>query len=350
MDCRALIDWFHQEKREFPWRIEPTPYRVWVSEVMLQQTQASVVIPYFEKWMERFPTIEELAKSPVEEVIKMWEGLGYYSRARNLHAGARTVWEKFGGVLPSSQENLALIKGLGPYSIGAIRSFAFHEKAPAVDGNVLRVTARYFGLEDDISKTSTQRKIRDRVMDLLPDEEHWIVNEALIELGATVCGKKPQCAACPLQKTCAGYRDGTAHALPRKSARTAITPLFRMVPVIMSDQHLLMRKGRKGEIMEDLYEFPFFETDEAGISSEELLYRIGEELALTPCLVTLLPIVSQSFTKYRVKLQPHVFRQEELTPVPGYEWISREDLRRAALSSGHRKILAHARAVWLAFD
>ncbi|NGX59959.1 MAG: Adenine DNA glycosylase [Chlamydiae bacterium] len=142
----TLKHWFKEEKRNFPWRIAPNPYTVWISEVMLQQTRAAVVIPYFERWMKRFPSIQSLADATVDEVIKMWEGLGYYSRARALHEGARYVVAHYHGKLPSSLQLLQKIKGLGPYTIGAIQSFAFHQKAPAVDGNVMRVISRLYPL------------------------------------------------------------------------------------------------------------------------------------------------------------------------------------------------------------
>ena len=141
----SLRSWFQNNKRTLPWREEnPIPYRVWVSEVMLQQTQVSVVIPYFERWMERFPTLESLAKGSIDEVIKLWEGLGYYSRARNLHSGAQFVYEQFDGVIPSDTASLQLIQGLGPYTVAAIQTFAFRQKTAPVDGNVIRVLSRYF--------------------------------------------------------------------------------------------------------------------------------------------------------------------------------------------------------------
>ena len=156
-----LKRWFLDQKRDFPWRENPSPYAVWVSEVMLQQTQAAVVISYFERWMQRFPTIQALADAPLEDVIKEWEGLGYYARARNLHAGARYVVENYEGQLPANAEQLYKIKGLGHYTVGAILSFAFQQRKAAVDGNVLRVLARYYGITDDIGKSATVKKCKD---------------------------------------------------------------------------------------------------------------------------------------------------------------------------------------------
>ena len=185
LDFYPLKKWFLIEQRDLPWRKINDPYAIWISEIMLQQTQVAVVIPYYLKWMQRFPTIQALAEAESDEVIKMWEGLGYYSRARNLHAGARYLIEFFGGILPNNESDLAKIKGLGPYTIGALLSFAFHQKKAAVDGNVMRVMARCYELDDDIAKSKTQKKIRHLVEEILPEDESWIVNEALIELGAT---------------------------------------------------------------------------------------------------------------------------------------------------------------------
>jgi len=174
-EIQALKRWFLEVQRDFPWREDPSPYRVWVSEVMLQQTRAEVVVPYFERWMARFPTVEVLAEAPLDEVIKLWEGLGYYSRARNLHQGAQQIVRDYGGKLPNSADKLKKIKGIGPYTVGAILSFAFHQKVPAVDGNVLRVMSRYQRIEEDIAKQKTVKMIGQRVAEILPEKEPRIV-------------------------------------------------------------------------------------------------------------------------------------------------------------------------------
>src|ERR1700722_10190653 len=179
-DIDSLKDWFVREKRDLPWRENPSPYAVWISEVMLQQTQASVVIPYFERWMARFPTVAVLAEASQGEVIKMWEGLGYYSRVRHLHQAAKDLMYRYAGDLPRTREGLEGIKGIGPYTRGAILSFAFHQKAAAVDGNVLRVLARYFAIEEEIEKA--KKSITELTESILPEEEPWIVMEGLIEL------------------------------------------------------------------------------------------------------------------------------------------------------------------------
>jgi A/G-specific adenine glycosylase len=334
VNWEPLTEWFLDEKRDLPWRNNPSPYRVWISEVMLQQTQVSVVIPYFERWMARFPTIESLAQASTDEVIKLWEGLGYYSRARNIHEAARFVLEFHQGILPSSKEELSKIKGLGPYTVGAIQSFAFKMKAAAVDGNVVRVLSRYFHIEEDISKGKTVQNMRELLEEKLPDIEPWIVSEALIELGATICQKKPRCDVCPLKRMCKGYRNGVAHELPVKSAKIKYEKLFRVVGVVNHGDYYLVRRGEKGQIMSDLFEFPYLEDVKDGFESE-----FKKKFGLSLKLVHEFPKVSQSFTRFRVELTPLHFRAKDKIPVEGYEWLTLQELHNLAFSSGHRKIL-----------
>jgi A/G-specific adenine glycosylase len=334
VNWKSLREWFLDEKRDLPWRDNPSPYQVWISEVMLQQTQVSVVIPYFERWMKRFPTIQSLAKASLDEVIKIWEGLGYYSRARNIHEAAKYVLEVHQGVLPSSKEELTKIKGLGPYTVGAIQSFAFKMKSAAVDGNVVRVLSRYFHIEEDISKGKTVQNMREMLEEKLPDDEPWVVSEALIELGATVCQKKPRCDICPLRRACKGYRQGVAHELPVKSAKVKYEKLYRVVGVVNCGDHFLVRKGEKGEIMSDLYEFPYLEGDKSGLD-KTLKVKFGLSLKF----VSEYPKVSHSFTRFRVELTPLHYHAKVKIPVEGYEWRTLQELHHLAFSSGHRKIL-----------
>ena len=338
-----LQKWFLLQRRELPWRQipAPSPYAVWVSEVMLQQTQVAVVVPYFERWMQRFPTIESLAKAPIEEVIKEWEGLGYYSRARNLHNGAQHVLENFGGVLPASAEALQKIKGLGPYTVGAILNFAFHQRVPAVDGNVQRVITRYNNITDDICKSKTIKEIYQAVESILPEQEPWIISEALIELGATICGRRPRWSECPLKNGCKGYLSGNADQLPVKSVKTTTTLLYRSVAVIIANHHVLVRQGAKGKVMADLYEFPYFEHDEAVVSQKETTKQIGKKLGLKVCWDQKLPEVQHSFTRYRATLFPSIYKtsDDEILAIEDHEWHSIKSLGSLPFSSGHRRIL-----------
>lgn len=337
MDLPKIKKWFLTEKRDLPWRINPSPYSVWVSEIMLQQTQASVVIPYFLSWMKKYPNIKSLAEAPIEEVIKMWEGLGYYSRARNLHAGAKYIVDHHKGEFPTSEEEIRKIKGIGPYTLGAILGFAFHQKRAAVDGNVLRVLARYFQIEEDIKKSSTVKKMQTLMHAILPDFEPWIINEALIELGATICQKKPQCSKCPLKSTCKGYINHQAEFLPVKSKGPKTEYLSRFVTVINHDNYYLLRKGQPGEIMQDLYEFPYFDSLPKGTSIKNLILKTH---GLQVEKVKDLPNVSHSFTRYQVELTPTLFHSSSKNEIDKFIWVSKPELIKLPFSSGHRKILS----------
>lgn len=337
-DHESLKHWFLQEQRDLPWRHNPTPYSVWVSEVMLQQTQVSVVIPYFERWMKRFPTIHELANAKLDEVIKLWEGLGYYSRARNLLEGARYVLENYHGNLPSTADELKKIKGLGPYTIGAILSFAFHKRTSAVDGNVIRVLCRYYQVAEDIAKPKTIEKIRKLADSLLPEEEPWIINEALIELGATICSKKAKCQTCPLNRSCSSYIQRTVEELPFKSQKIQTQKLFRTVAVLEFDKKILVKRGKKGEIMSDLHEFPYFETNSAKALSKKDLQSKLESWNLKVSAPQKMPIVKHSFTRYQVQLTPIYFKCQTNPIIDDYLWLTYEELNQLAFSSGHRRI------------
>ncbi len=339
LDCKSLKKWFLEHKRELPWREDPSPYAVWVSEVMLQQTQVQVVMPYFERWMQRFPSIAHLASASLDEVIKLWEGLGYYSRARNLHAGAQYIVEHHAGILPSTYEALAKIKGLGPYTIGAILSFAYRQRVSAVDGNVLRVIARYCALPDDIAKGTSQRKFREIAQVLLPEHEPWIISEALIELGATVCQKKPKCAHCPLQRTCQAFARGLQDELPKKTRDSRSEAIFRSVAILIGKGHVLVRRAQKGEIMSDLHEFPYFETDSQGMTSRMLIKHVQNNFQIKATETQVLPVVTHSFTRYQVTLYPIVLACTSTPQVVGYNWVPMEQLKTLAYSSGHRRIL-----------
>ena len=238
----ALHEWFFHNRRDFPWRSHPTPYRVWISEVMLQQTRASVVVSYFNRWMELFPNVQALATAPLDEVIKAWEGLGYYSRARNLHAAAQQIVLQFEGKIPETRAELSQLKGLGPYTIGAILSFGFHQRAAAIDGNAMRVLSRYFSIEESLDKAKTRQLIAQKGEEILDEKTPWITAEALIELGASLCAPRPHCEECPLRTECRGFQNGKAPYLPNKKEPDPIASLFRVVPVVVSKEKVLLKR------------------------------------------------------------------------------------------------------------
>jgi A/G-specific adenine glycosylase len=326
----ALKNWFLEVRRDLPWRKEPTPYAVWVSEIMLQQTQVSVVVDYFLRWMARFPTIAVLAVASQEEVIKMWEGLGYYSRARNLHAAAQDLVAGHHGQLPETAAALSRIQGIGPYTVGAILSFAFRKKAAAVDGNVIRVLTRYFGMQDDVQKSSTVKKIWGIASEILPEEEPWLIVEGLIELGATVCKREAQCQDCPIRSGCTAFRQEMQSVLPINSKKRESTSLARTVFVIEHEGHFLLKKAEEGKVMAGLYEFPYSEGKKGKIPCGWKVKKIKS-----------LPLVDHSFTRYRVRLHPTLWRAEDKFSADAHEWISWKEIGQLPFSSGHRKIMKH---------
>jgi A/G-specific adenine glycosylase len=301
---------------------------------MLQQTRSSVVIPYFDRWMRLFPDPFTLAAAPLEQVIKAWEGLGYYSRARHLHEGAKQIVKQFGGTLPHQREELAKIKGLGIYTINAILSFAFHQRAAPVDGNVIRVLSRYFLIEDDIGKQTTKKQIQEKADQLLDTKKPWITAEALIELGATVCQTKPLCDFCPLQGSCLALKQNRTEDLPLKTKEQIVTILARSVAVIEHQGALLLRKGGPKRVMADLYEFPYFEGLEL-----PLITHLKNTFELETLFIRSLPFVQHRFTRYAAHLFPIHLQALSRPSIADFEWISLERIQQLPFSAGHRRIL-----------
>ena len=303
---------------------------------MLQQTQVSVVIPYFERWMELFPTLQDLATARIDEVIKAWEGLGYYSRARNLHAGAQEIMAEYDGQFPSTKEELLKIKGLGSYTAGAIMAFAYQEKAAAVDGNVRRVLARYYATEENIDLPRVQKQIEEQVYAMLPDTDPHHVMEGLIELGALVCQRVPKCAKCPLSSGCKAYANGLQSDLPIRNKRQKTLALHRLVWVLIHDDCVLIRQEAEGKVMADLWHFPFFELDgdidlgKAGAKLESLIGKVIYKQELEK--------IKHGFTRYQATLYPHIWKAEKRSLLAGYRWVSRHEISSLPFCSGHRTL------------
>lgn len=332
---QQLISWFLQEKRDFPWRGINDPYAVWVSEIMLQQTVASVVIPYFNRWMALFPDTASLAMAAKDDVIKAWEGLGYYSRARNLHLGAQHIQAHHGGVIPSTKEELLAIPGIGEYTAGAILNFAFKKKSPAIDGNVTRVIARFLGIRKEVS--SVKKEIASYVESIIPEKNPQIVSESLIELGALICKKIPECTVCPLRTGCIAYQRGEERELPIVKPREKTVIVDRIVLVIENAGRILIKQESQTKVMQDLYEFPFFEEEGDRMLNARAFFE--KSFGFEGNFVKALPLVKHSFTKYRVTLHSFLYSASTIKPVTGYKWVAFEDLRKLPFSSGHRRLL-----------
>jgi A/G-specific adenine glycosylase len=333
--AEKLVEWFKSSKRDLPWRKNRSAYSVLVSEIMLQQTKASAVIPYYIAWMEKFPDFESLAKASKEEVIKMWEGLGYYSRAKNLHQIAVLVVEKFNGTFPDNRDDILSFKGVGPYTSSAILHFAFNKRGVGADGNIKKVIARFFGFNEIITKDNKLLPLLDS---FLPKVNAKDCFEGLIELGATICGKKPLCHVCPLSSGCVAYHENLTSVLPVVKKREKITVLFRIVFVIEKGSCILIAK-EEGKLMNGLYAFPYIQTDEKfnlKVAKKQMEEKFGFKLLLKRELFE----VSHTFTRYKANLKPYYFTLAESDGnLENFLLVEKDLLHNYPFSSGFKQIL-----------
>lgn len=266
-----LLDWYSQNKRDLPWRRSKDPYIIWLSEVILQQTRVDQGLPYFRRFVERFPSVESLAVADEDEIFKLWQGLGYYNRARNLHAAAKQIVEEYGGEFPDKYEDVISLKGVGEYTAAAIMSFAYNEPYAVVDGNVYRVISRVFGVEDFID-TSSGKKVFQRLADDLLDKQHaGLYNQAIMDFGALQCvPSTPVCISCPLLEKCYAYNCSKVTLLPVKKGKTAVRNRYFNYFDIRYNGSAFLRKRELKDIWSGLYEFPLIETEKE-LSFEELM-------------------------------------------------------------------------------
>jgi len=301
-----LLDWYRVNGRTLPWRGHPDPYAVWVSEIMCQQTQVDTVIPYFLRWMDRFPTIQSLADADLQDVLKLWEGLGYYSRARNLHRAAHQVMTQFGGIIPETRDALAALPGIGPYTAGAIASLAFGHDEAALDGNIRRVLARLFDVDIPARSPAGETRLWSLAREVLPPGQAGDWNQALMDLGAMVCTPhKPACQMCPLQMDCRAFALGNQSVRPVMAPRPT-TPLWVVTAaVIQSNGKVLIALRPPQGLLGGLWEFPGGKV-EAGESLEDGLRReILEELGVTVAVGEPLGVYKHAYTHFKVRL--HAF-------------------------------------------
>lgn len=261
-----LLSWYGKNKRDLPWRKDQDPYKIWVSEVMLQQTRVDTVIPYFEHFMSLYPTVTHLAEANEQDVLKVWEGLGYYSRARNLHDAAKEVVAAYDGVVPDEPKKLGSLKGIGPYTQGAIMSIAFNEPEPAVDGNVMRVLSRILLVTDNISEQRVRRKFESYVRQLISRDDPASFNQGLMELGALICTpRNPICTECPVKKHCNAYEAGVEQQLPVKSRprKQQTIPYVALLITNDADEYLIEQRPETG-LLANLWQFPMVPIAEIG--------------------------------------------------------------------------------------
>ena len=263
-----LIRWYEKNKRTLPWRETNDPYKIWISEIMLQQTKVDTVIDYYNKFLEKYPTVQNLAAAEEQEVLKVWEGLGYYSRARNLHTAAKEVVEKYNGMIPDNPNLLGKLKGIGPYTKGAISSIAFHIPEPAVDGNVMRVLSRTLLLQDNISEAKTRKRIEHIVRELIPADNPSSFNQGLMELGALICTpRSPACMLCPVQKECRAFSEGMQDQLPVKLKKKKQRIESYIVLLLKNDEGKIAIEQRPNEgLLANMWQFPMIKKENKEIN------------------------------------------------------------------------------------
>ena len=327
----ALLAWYDRNARVLPWRGIHDPYRTWVSEAMLQQTRVETVLPYYSRFLSRFPTLDTLAQAGEADVLKLWEGLGYYSRARNLLAGARQVMRDFGGRLPSDPAQLRGISGIGPYMAGAIASIAFDVPVPAVDGNVIRVISRLYSIREDASVPAVRRNIESLAAALVPPERPGDHNQAVMDLGATVCVPgTPDCERCPLSAFCKAFAAGNAADLPvlPKAKPQKVIP-YTVLLICSGGRFLLRRRTEK--LLQGLWCFPMLE---GHIAPEDTPRAVSDSLRIRVRDPRSRGKARHVFTHQVWEMELVSLYADAGEPAPkGCEWIPAEDIRKIALPS-----------------
>lgn len=272
-----LLYWYDNRKRDLPWRLNQDPYRIWVSEIMLQQTQVVTVIPYFERFMTWFPNIKALAEAPEDRLLKAWEGLGYYSRVRNMQKAAQQITTDFAGEMPNDIEAISTLKGIGPYTAGAISSIAFDLPEPAIDGNVMRVYSRLFEVTADMAKASSRKEFDYLVRGTISQDDPSSFNQALMDLGASICAPtNPDCPTCPLKEFCLSYANNTTTTFPVKSKKQKAKPVYYDGYVIrnQSGDYLIEQRAESG-LLANLWQFPLVEQAPKAVTLSE--NKVAEE-------------------------------------------------------------------------
>ena len=332
-----LLNWYSKNKRILPWRDHSDAYAVWVSEIMLQQTRVETVIPYFEKWMKLFPSVAALAGASERDVLNVWEGLGYYSRGRNLHKAARVVVEKFKGKLPSDLAELIKLPGIGRYTVGAIASIAFGMDEPALDGNLKRVYARLFDVEEPVDSPKGEKLLWNIARENLPKGKAGDFNQALMDLGATIClPKKPRCLICPLMEFCAAYANGTQELRPVKEPKRPVPQYIHAAGVIVRNGKVLLAQRPAKGLLGGMWEFPNGRVEDD--PARDLVKVLNAGYNLKVQRKEALGVVQHAYSHFKVTV--HIFRCDFSAAVNGknLKWVSVNKLDEYPMGKVDRRI------------
>jgi A/G-specific adenine glycosylase len=346
---QRVLAWYERHRRDLPWRRTRNPYAIWVAEIMLQQTRVDTVIGYYECFLARFPTAEALAHAPLDKVLKAWEGLGYYARARNLHAAARQVVEEHGGELPRTADDLSRLPGIGAYTAAAITSIAFGHDAVALDGNLRRVLCRIFAIDDDPGRSSTQRRLERLGLAILPPGRAGDFNQALMDLANAICtASNPRCLICPLMNRCQAQREGIQHALPIRATRTHRPHRDVTAGVIWdTNGNFLITQRPLDSMLGGLWEFPGGKRrpgeDLVNCLRREIIEELGIEIEIGDLLCT----VKHSFTHFYMTLYAYQCKWVRLKPrcidCKDLRWVTVEQLDAFPFGVADQKIIARLR-------
>ena len=342
----ALLAWFAANQADLPWRRDRSPYRVWLSEAMLQQTQVETVIPYFERFLDEFPDIQALAAAPLDRVLKAWEGLGYYSRARNLHRAAKVVVEEHAGLIPATVDELIKLPGVGRYTAGAIASLAYGVDAPVLDGNVIRVLTRLLDIPDDVSSPSIRQALWQTAIDFLPAGQAGPWNESLMELGRRICTpRKPACDACPLAEFCQAKQAGVQALRPVKAPRKKVPHVEVAAGVIQrEDGRILIAQRPVDKMLGGLWEFPGGKREPGETLAECLAREIREELGIEIAVGEHFAVVNHAFTHFKMTM--YVFKCRHTSGLPqtlgcaAWAWVTPDEFDEYAFPVTDRKVIA----------
>lgn len=343
--ARRLPTWYQRHKRDLPWRRTRDPYRIWLSEILLQQTRVEAVIPYYERFLARFPDVFALANAPLDDVLKTWEGAGYYARARNLHRAAQIVANERGGKFPRTVQGLLTLPGIGRYTAGAIASIAFNINAPVVDGNVIRVLCRYFGIRTDPETSATQAQLWELATGLVPNGQARDFNQSVMELGATIClPKNPRCLLCPVQKECVARQLGIQNELPVKRAKKELPHKIIAAGVIWKNGKLLIQQRVSDGLLGGLWEFPGGKV-EAGEDLQACVAReVREEVGIEVRVGDELVAVEHAYSHFSITL--HAFQCDfvsgrvKLASARRCKWVKPGELEQYAFPAANKKIIA----------
>ena len=339
-----LLRWFRRTARDLPWRRMKDPYAIWVSETMLQQTQVETVKPYYERFLQRFPNMEALAAARMDTVLKLWEGLGYYSRARHLHQAAKQIIVRFGGRIPQAKEALLSLPGVGPYTAGAVASIAFGRRVSVVDGNVARVLCRLFLLRQDPKQPMVRKRLWEIAGSLLPTSHVGSFNQALMELGSQIClPRKPRCGVCPVRRVCQAKIHNLQSQVPARTPGKKIPSYIVAVGVIHKKGRILIDKRKPEGLLGGLWEFPGGKKQPRETLVQALVREVREELGIEIRVVEPLLTVDHAYSHFRVRL--HAFECTYLGGTPrcltcvDFKWVYPTMLNRYAFPAANRKII-----------